>query len=217
MAVVLSWPFTSRRHTHTHYITYQQESTERYKGNDYDTKGALRSFGEVKQTQNIFIFPQLNINKLFSESGQKNKVNKGYLNDLFQISSTKLHSASLLWRSPLSNCDFMYRGWQRDNRKKQLGPLKAQKNMFYVFEKHFKLFEGQQCLPGLDLWNNTNINPVNNEIIYQLIKKLCNNLKRKQAQLYKKKRSSPCVKGPLQFTPSSHCLQQTHLFFSGII
>lgn len=47
-----------------------------------------------------------------------------------------------------------------------------QNKMFYVIDKHFKLFEGQQCLPGLDLLNNTNSNSKTHEIIYQSIKKL---------------------------------------------
>lgn len=47
-----------------------------------------------------------------------------------------------------------------------------QNKMFYVIDKDFKLFEGQQCLPGLDLLNNTNFNSKTHEIIYQPIKKL---------------------------------------------
>lgn len=65
--------------------------------------------------------------------------------------------------------------WQEEKKAVSIesaSKMNKQNTMFFVIERHFKLFEGQQCLPGLNLWNNTNINPKNNEIIYQLIKKL---------------------------------------------
>ena len=88
--------------------------------------------------------------------------------------------------------------------------------MFYVFEKHFKLFEGQQCLSGLDLWNNININPINNEIIYQLIKKLYDNLKWKQAELYKKNAAPPVWKDLCSLHLAA-TVYSKHIYFSAAL
>lgn len=45
------------------------------------------------------------------------------------------------------------------------------KTKYFIIDKHFKLFQGQQRLLGVDVLNNTNFNSKTHEIKYQPIKK----------------------------------------------
>lgn len=67
---------------------------------------------------------------------------------------------------------YMFTDTEEFKKDGSIEPGKILKQNVFVIERHLQLFEGQQHVPSFNLLSNTIINPKNNEIIYQLIKKL---------------------------------------------